>query len=226
MCICVNLVLPYVIVGTLRHRLVTRNLRNFTQTKCKLPSAPTDLLWMKWALFPIISNWDSHFKLLTGDPGPTRMVAAKSRKGQTVIGAGVYHPSSGNSNSVDPNGAGIIYTIGGVEQAAIAAAFTHDHIHIAADGLTSLHQIRKHLLHLEKHRHHVLGGILKILSTTISNSQSHIFLYKLKSHARNFGNECAHPWKIFKPATETASHLKQPFAPQALVAIPSLILAG
>jgi len=29
-----------------------------------------------------------------------------------------------------------------------------------------------------------------------------------------------------KPATETASLLKQPSAPQALVAIPSLILAG
>ncbi len=29
-----------------------------------------------------------------------------------------------------------------------------------------------------------------------------------------------------KPATETASQLKQPSAPQALVAIPSLILAG
>jgi len=29
-----------------------------------------------------------------------------------------------------------------------------------------------------------------------------------------------------KPATETASQLKQPSAPQALVAIPSLILSG
>jgi len=32
--------------------------------------------------------------------------------GKTVIGAGVYHPSSGNSNLVEPNGAGITNTIG------------------------------------------------------------------------------------------------------------------
>jgi len=34
------------------------------------------------------------------------------------------------------------------------------------------------------------------------------------------------PLQNNKPATVTASQLKQPSAPQALVAIPSLILAG
>jgi len=63
--------------------------------------------------------------------------------------------------------------------------------HIATDSLTSLHQIRKQLLYPEKHRHHVQGGILKILSITIRNSQSHIFFYKLKSHTGSAGNECA-----------------------------------
>jgi len=50
-----------------------------------------------------------------------------------VIGAaaGVYHPSSGNSNLVESNGAGITNTVGRAELAAVAAAFAHDHIHIA-----------------------------------------------------------------------------------------------
>jgi len=65
--------------------------------------------------------------------------------GKTVIGAGVYHPSSGNSNLDEPNGAAITNTIGRVELAAIAAAITHDHIYIATDSLTSLHEIWKQL---------------------------------------------------------------------------------
>ena len=48
------------------------------------------------------------------------------------------------------------------------------------------------MLYPEKHhRHHVHGDILKILSNTIRNSQSHIFLYKFKFHAGIAGNECA-----------------------------------
>jgi len=48
----------------------------------------------------------------------------------------------------------------------------------------------------------------------------------VKSHAGITGNECADVLANTKPAMETASQLKQPSAPQALVAIPSLILAG
>ncbi len=47
------------------------------------------------------------------------------------------------------------------------------------------------MLYPEKHRHHVQGDILKFLSYTIRNSQSHIFLYEVKSHAGIAGNECA-----------------------------------
>jgi len=61
--------------------------------------------------------------------------------GKTIIGAGVYQPSSGYFNLVEPNGAGITNTIERAELAAIAAAITHDHIHLATDNLTSLHQI-------------------------------------------------------------------------------------
>jgi len=63
------------------------------------------------------------------------------QEGKTVIGAGVYHPSSGSSNSVEPNGAGITSTIGRAELAAIASAITHTHIHFATDSLTSILQI-------------------------------------------------------------------------------------
>jgi len=75
--------------------------------------------------------------------------------------------------------------------AAIAAAIANCHNHFATDSLTSLHQIRKQLLYSEKHSHHVQGDILKILFNAIRNSQSHIFLYKVKSHAGIAGNECA-----------------------------------
>ncbi len=53
------------------------------------------------------------------------MVAAIPKK--VNVGAGVYHPSSGNSNSVDQNGAGITNTIGRGELAAIADAHSRSY---------------------------------------------------------------------------------------------------
>ena len=44
------------------------------------------------------------------------------------------------------------------------------------------------MLYPEKHRHHVQGYILEILSNTIC---SHTFRYKVKSHAGIAENECA-----------------------------------
>ena len=108
-----------------------------------------------------------------------------------VIGAGVYHPNTGNSSLVKPNGAGLTNTTGRAKLAAIAAILTHDHTHIATHSLTSRNQTRKQVLHPEKHRHHVQGDILRILSNTIRYSQSHIFLDKVKSSAGIAGNECA-----------------------------------
>ncbi len=92
------------------------------------------------------------------------MVAAISKKKQ-FFGEGVYHPSLGNSNLVELNGAGITNTIGRAELAAIVAAITHDHTHIATDSLTSLHHIRKQLLYPEKHRHHFQGDLFKFFYT-------------------------------------------------------------
>jgi len=96
------------------------------------------------------------------------MVAAISQKVKQV-GAGGYHPRSGNSNLVDPNGAGATkynQHIGRTELADVAAAITHD-LNIATDSLTLLHQIKKQLLHPEKHHHHVQGDLLKIHSNMI-----------------------------------------------------------
>jgi len=104
------------------------------------------------------------------------MVAAIPKKVKHLLGQESITPARATLNLVEPNGAGITNTIGRAELAAIAAAFTHDHTHITTDSLTSLHQIRKQFLYTEKHRHHVQGDLLKILSNTIQNSQSHIFI--------------------------------------------------
>ncbi len=83
-------------VSNARHAetaLGLKNLRNFTQTKCKLPGAPTDLLWVNWFPFPIIPNRDSHLEFQTGNPGPTRMVAAIPKKIKQLLGQGSTTPA-------------------------------------------------------------------------------------------------------------------------------------
>eukprot|EP00983_Pelagomonas_calceolata_P062023 1147105-Pelagomonas_calceolata.AAC.1 len=92
---------------------------------------------------------------------------------------------------VEPDGAGITNTIGRAELAVIAAALTHKHTKVATYSLSSLHQLRKQILYIEKHRHHVQGDVLKTIANLARNSQDHIFFYKVKSHARKAGNECA-----------------------------------
>jgi len=76
-------------------------------------------------------------------------------QGKEVTGAGTFHPATPTPSFVEPNSMGITYTINRVELAAITAAIVHGHSHIATDSLSSLHQIRKHLLYPELHRHHV-----------------------------------------------------------------------
>jgi len=53
-----------------------------------------------------------------------------------------------------------------------------------------LHQIRKHLLHPQLHRHHVQRDILKVLVQTARHSTKPVHLFKLKHHAGIAGNEC------------------------------------
>ncbi len=86
---------------------------------------------------------------------------------------------------------GITNTINRAELAAITAAILHGHSLIATDSLSSLHQIRKHLLYPELHRHHVQRDILKMLMQIISNSPNPVHLFKVESQASVTGNECA-----------------------------------
>eukprot|EP00983_Pelagomonas_calceolata_P073642 1152209-Pelagomonas_calceolata.AAC.4 len=119
-------------------------------------------------------------------------VSCHTQKGKQEIGADVQHkvycPLTNSIKLVEPNGARVTNTICRAEQAAIVAAITHSYPHIASDSLTSIHQIRKQLIHPEKHRQHIQGDDLKNRFTLICNSQANICVYKVKSHA---GNECA-----------------------------------
>eukprot|EP00983_Pelagomonas_calceolata_P068927 1150141-Pelagomonas_calceolata.AAC.2 len=93
-------------------------------------------------------------------------------------------PLTDSKDFVDPpNSAGITNTICRAELAAKAAAITQSYSHIASESLTSLHQISKQLIYPEKHKQHVQGDVLKIISTLISNSKTNICFYKVRSHA-------------------------------------------
>jgi len=71
------------------------------------------------------------------------------------MGAGVYHPTTSTIHYVKPSGVSITNTINRVELAATAAAIAHGYTYIATDSLSTLHQIKKHLLYPELHRYHV-----------------------------------------------------------------------
>ncbi len=79
-------------------------------------------------------------------------------QGKQVTGAGTYHPATSTPSFVKPNDMGIANAIKRAELAAITAIL-HGHSHTATDSILSLHQIRKHLLYPERHRHHVQGDI-------------------------------------------------------------------
>jgi len=106
-----------------------------------------------------------------------------------VTGAGSYHPATSTLSFVEPNGMGITNTINRAELAAITAPILHSHSHIATDSLSSLHQIRKHLLYPKLHHRLVQGDILKELMQIIRNSPNPVHLIKVKSHAGIAGNE-------------------------------------
>ncbi len=78
-----------------------------------------------------------------------------------MTGAGTYHPATSSVTFLEPNGMGITNTIGRGELAATTAALLHVHTRIATDSLSSLRQIRKHLLYL-----HLLYLTLNFTATT------------------------------------------------------------
>ncbi len=92
--------------------------------------------------------------------------------GTQVTGAGTYHPATSTASFVKLNGMGITNTIGKTELAAITAAILHGHSHIATDSLSSLQQIRKHLLYPELHQQHEQGDILKMLVQLFATHQT------------------------------------------------------
>ncbi len=107
-----------------------------------------------------------------------------------MTGAGTYHPATSTPTFVQPSDMSITNTINRAELAAITAAILHGHSHVATDSLSSLHQIRKHLLCPEFHCHHVHGDVLKILMQIIRNSPNPVHLFKVESHAGIAGYEC------------------------------------
>eukprot|EP00983_Pelagomonas_calceolata_P010086 327843-Pelagomonas_calceolata.AAC.1 len=113
------------------------------------------------------------------------------QNGKQEIRAGVYCPLTDSTKFVEPNGAKITSTICRAGLTAIAAATTHSYSHIASQSLASLHQIRKEVIFPEKHKQHIQGDVLKIISILVSNSKTNICVYKVKSHAGIAGNECA-----------------------------------
>jgi len=117
-----------------------------------------------------------------------------------------YHPATSTPSFVESNGMGITNTINRAELAAITAAILHGHSHIATDSLSSLHQIRKHLLYPELHCHHVQGDILKVLMQIIRNSPNPVHLPEVKSHVGIVGNECENATARYQ-ATQVDSNL-------------------
>jgi len=107
-------------------------------TKCSHRSAPGEVATLSHHSKPELTLRITDWKSWTYTYGSCHI-----QEGNTVIGAGVCHPSSGNSNLAKQNGAGVTNTIGRAELAAIAAAIKHDYNRIATESPTSLHQIGK-----------------------------------------------------------------------------------
>eukprot|EP00983_Pelagomonas_calceolata_P088343 1157180-Pelagomonas_calceolata.AAC.9 len=118
---------------------------------------------------------------------------------QDSNGTGVYHPMSDSKNLVEPNGAGITNTTGRAGLAAIAAALTHEHTHIATDSLPQLTSPTQKANPISREAQASCTrrwfkdnfGSCPHLEVTSESSQGHIFFSKVKSRARLAGNECA-----------------------------------
>ncbi len=129
------------------------------------------------SLFPTESSPCFAKKFLTGRSGHAQVAAARFTKESLVTGAGTYHPATSTPSFVEPNGMDITNTINRAELAAVTAVILHGHSHIATDSLSSLHEIRKHLMHSELQRHHVQRDILKMLMQIICNSPNPVYLF-------------------------------------------------
>ncbi len=127
-------------------------------------------------------------------------------QGKQVTGAGTYHPDTPTPSFVESNKMGITNTIGKAELTAITAAILHSRSYIATDIISSLTQIRKCLLFLQLHRHHVQGDTRKILIQTVRNAPTPVHLFKVKSHTGIVGDECADALARYQAKQVDASH--------------------
>jgi len=95
-------------LGTLRQRLVLMNFRDHTKklqtTRCSRRPALGKVAPLSHHSKPGLTLKNSDWKSWTYTDG------SHIQEGKTVIGAGFYHPSSGNSNLLEPNGAGVTPT--------------------------------------------------------------------------------------------------------------------
>jgi hypothetical protein len=120
---------------------------------------------------------------------------------------------------------GITNTISRAELAAIAAAVVHGYSHIATDSLTSLHQIKKQLLHPHLHRHHIQGDVLQSIAKAFRQSPSPIHFLKVKSMpVLSVMNMLTPLLKSQPPPTPTLQ--TPPSKQQALRGIPSTTSTG
>jgi hypothetical protein len=111
------------------------------------------------------------------------------------------------------------------ELAAIGAAIRHGYCHIATDSLTSMHQIKKLLLHRNLHCHHIQGDILQPFAKAIHQSSSPMYKYKSKSHAVIIGN--GHTMLLLESQSQPTLPLLIPPSKQlALREIPSVVSTG
>ena len=104
-------------------------------------------------------------------------VLTKQHEEGQDTGSGVYHPCLNVFYDVNPRGVGITNTISRAELAAIAAAIIHGYSHIATDSLTSMHQIKKQLLHTNLLRHYIQGDALQFIAKAIHQSPSPIHFH-------------------------------------------------
>jgi len=116
---------------------------------------------------------------------------SSSDSSRKTRGAGTYHPATSTPSFVEPNGMSITNTINRAELPVITAIILHGHSHTATDSLSSLHQIRKHLLYLELHPLPWTKGCFEETHVNYFNSPRPVHLIKIKSHAGIAENEHA-----------------------------------
>eukprot|EP00983_Pelagomonas_calceolata_P079864 1154889-Pelagomonas_calceolata.AAC.1 len=114
-----------------------------------------------------------------------------TKHGKQEIGASFYCPLTDSKEYVELNGAGITNTICRAELTALLL-LSRTPIHTLLQKVSLLFiKFVNNLFTLRSTNNTFKEMSLKTISTLISNSQTNICIYKVKSHAGIVGNECA-----------------------------------